>query len=397
MDQTQIKELNMRLTKLEESYFSLSAHLEGERVLRKVEDDKCRQICDFLAKQIIEIKEKQPNESFNEVFLSLKEELLNIIDRKIDSKILENKKQLELQYINNIEKINKTKTIDTLDNKKIDTEFNQYRYELNIINKKLEEINKIYDTKIKDMSKELENIHNINNSNILEKSDLITKINDLNVVLNKLEVEQKNELVKIKNSVKEELDIMNNNIESKINNIHIKNINNEHKNKNKNNNYDYDLNNIDNNLSLLKSDFDSLSSNYLKEINDLKKFLNKQDNAKNKEISNFEQHFLEEYENFTKFITDILNQNVDKLKSMNDYMNSDIEIIKNKNAYLEETLFKLRMDIYDSLENNVKYVLDKMHSYFDIQSESGKMSSNNDNNDNIENNQNNKIINVNKE
>jgi hypothetical protein len=58
-----------------------------------------------LAKQIIEIKEKQPNESFNEVFLSLKEELINTIDRKIDSKILENKKQLELQYINNIEKI----------------------------------------------------------------------------------------------------------------------------------------------------------------------------------------------------------------------------------------------------------------------------------------------------
>jgi hypothetical protein len=392
MDQTQTTELNMRLTKLEESYFSLSAHLEGERVLRKVEDDKCRQICDFLAKQIIEIKEKQPNESFNEVFLSLKEELINSIDRKIDSKILENKKQLELQYINNIEKINKNKAMDTLDSKKIDTEFNQYRYELNNINKKLEEINKIYDTKIKDMSKELENIHNTNNSNILEKSDLISKINDLNEVLNKLEIGQKNELVKIKNNIKEELDIMNNNIESKINNIHIKNINNEHK----NNNYDYDLNNIDNNLSLLKSDFDSLSSNYLKEINELKKFLNKQNNLKNKEISNFEQHFLEEYENFTKFITDILNQNVDKLKSMNDYMNSDIEIIKNKNAYLEETLLKLRTDIYDSLENNVKYVLDKIHSYFDVQSESGKMSSNNDNNDGIENNQK-KEINVNEE
>jgi hypothetical protein len=269
MDQTQTTELNMRLTKLEESYFSLSAHLEGERVLRKVEDDKCRQICDFLAKQIIEIKEKQPNESFNEVFLSLKEELINSIDRKIDSKILENKKQLELQYINNIEKINKNKAMDTLDSKKIDTEFNQYRYELNNINKKLEEINKIYDTKIKDMSKELENIHNTNNSNILEKSDLISKINDLNEVLNKIEIGQKNELVKIKNNIKEELDIMNNNIESKINNIHIKNINNEHK----NNNYDYDLNNIDNNLSLLKSDFDSLSSNYLKEINELKNFL----------------------------------------------------------------------------------------------------------------------------
>ena len=377
--------LNMRLTKLEESYFSLSAHLEGERVLRKVEDDKCRQLCDFLAKQIIEIKEKQPNESFKEVFLSLKEEFINIIDRKIDSIILENKKQLELQYINNIEKINKNKTSDILDNKKIDTEFNQYRFELNNLNKRLETIDKTYDTKIKDMSKLLENLHNNNNNYIVEKSDLLSKINDLNVGLNKLENKQKNEFNRIKNNVKDELDTINNNVESRINNIHIKNINNEQKNY-------YDLNDIDNNLTLLKSDFDSLSSNYLKEINELKKMLNRQNNLKNQEISNFEQHFIEEYENFTKFITDIVNQNVDKIKSMNDYMNSDIEIIKNKNEYLEETLLKMREDVFDSLEKNVKYVLDKIHSYLDMQS--GNISSSNNNN--IENNQN-KEINVNED
>ena len=34
--------INMRLTKLEEFYLSLAAHLEGERVLRKEEDDKCK-------------------------------------------------------------------------------------------------------------------------------------------------------------------------------------------------------------------------------------------------------------------------------------------------------------------------------------------------------------------
>ena len=97
--------------------------------------------------------------------------------------------------------------------------------------------------------------------------------------------------------------------------------------------------------------------------------MNKQNALKDKEISNFEQHILEEYENFTKFITNILNQNVDKVKSMNEYLNSDIEIIKNKNHYLEETLLKMREDVYDSLEKNV----------FDIQS--NNMSPNNENNE----------------
>ena len=138
-----------------------------------------------------------------------------------------------------------------------------------------------------------------------------------------------------------------------------------------------DLNAIDTNLSLLKDDFTSLSNNYLREIDELKKNLNKQNTLKDKEISNFEQHILEEYENFTKFITNILNQNVDKVKSMNEYLNSDIEIIKNKNLYLEETLLKMREDIYDSLEKNVKYVLDKIHSYLEAQNDN--IPSNNEN------------------
>ena len=57
-----------------------------------------------------------------------------------------------------------------------------------------------------------------------------------------------------------------------------------------------------------------------------------------------------------------MNKNIDKIKSMNDYINNDIEIIKNKNKYLEETLLKLREDVYDSIKQNIKYVLDKIHS-----------------------------------
>ena len=96
--------LNMRITKLEESYFSLSAHLEGERVLRKDEDDKCKQLCDFLAKEISELKGRDPMESLKEVFLSLKEELINSIDTKIESKILEQHNHLNHESISNEDK-----------------------------------------------------------------------------------------------------------------------------------------------------------------------------------------------------------------------------------------------------------------------------------------------------
>ena len=329
----------IRLTKLEESYYSLSAHLEGERTLRKLEDDKCKQLYDFLSKQILEIKEREPIKNFNEVFFNLKEELMNLIEMKIDSKILENKKQLEMQYINNIDKINLNKNLLS-DN--YDKEIKQNKYEIEKTNKTIETMNKTFDKKLEEISDQIKELYGFNQT-------LSNKIKEVDTILSSFQ----SDLNKIKKEVKKEIEEINNNINNKIYSIKNNII------YDKNNN---DLINIDNNLSLLKSDFDSLSNNYLKEIYNLKNDLNQQNELKEKEMENFEQHFITEYENFTKFITDILNQNTDKIKSMNDYMNSDIEIIKNKNKYLEETLLKLREDVYDSIKQNIKYVLDKIHT-----------------------------------
>ena len=329
----------IRLTKLEESYYSLSAHLEGERTLRKLEDDKCKQLYDFLSKQILEIKEREPIKNFNEVFFNLKEELMNLIEMKIDSKILENKKQLEMQYINNIDKINLNKNLLS-DN--YDKEIKQNKYEIEKTNKTIETMNKTFDKKLEEISDQIKELYDFNQT-------LSNKIKEVDTILSSFQ----SDLNKIKKEVKKEIEEINNNINNKIYSIKNNII------YDKNNN---DLINIDNNLSLLKSDFDSLSNNYLKEIYDLKNDLNQQNELKEKEMENFEQRFITEYENFTKFITDILNQNTDKIKSMNDYMNSDIEIIKNKNKYLEETLLKLREDVYDSIKQNIKYVLDKIHT-----------------------------------
>jgi len=50
-------DLIIRISKLEESFYSLSKHLDGERTLRKLEDDKIKQLYDYLSKQILELKE----------------------------------------------------------------------------------------------------------------------------------------------------------------------------------------------------------------------------------------------------------------------------------------------------------------------------------------------------
>ena len=338
--------INLRLTKLEEFYLSLSAHLEGERVLRKEEDEKCKQLCDLIAKQIIEIKETQPNESFTKRFSSMKEQFLNLIESKIDEKIIDNKNRIESQYIN-------IKAKDDSLYLKLEKEIESYKLELNNINKKIEIMEKTYSNKIKDISNKIQEINNSQNNLRIFNNDIMNKMNNINLKTNQIQAKLEKE---------KKLDIVNKfkNIENKLEYMNLIHKENEEKNN-------IDLNTINNNLDYLKNDFASLSENFMKEVEEMKNNINKQNILKNKEITNFEQHILGENENFTKFITNILNQNIDKIKSMNEFLNSDVEIIKNKSQYLEETLLKLREDIYDTLKKNSKYILDKMHSLFNFQ------------------------------
>ena len=336
--------INLRLIKLEEFYLSLSSHLEGERVLRKEGDEKCKELYDLIAKQIIEIKDNQSNESLTKRFDSFKNQFLNIIESKIDGKIIENKDRLEAQYIKN--KINEDSY-----NKKIESEFNNYKSELNNIDKRLELIENNYNKKLKGISDKISEIY-ANQKNLkIFNEDILNKINDINKKINLLQQDKKSD-ININKKIK--------NIENKLEDLVLINKENEEK-KN------IDLDSINNNLACLKSEFGSLSDNFFREIEDIKNNINNQNILKNKEINKFEQHLLGEYENFTKFVTDILNQNIDKIKSMNEYLNSDVEIVKNKNKYLEETLLKLREDIYDTLKKNSKYILDKMHSLFNLE------------------------------
>lgn len=350
--------INLRLTKLEEFSLSLSAHLEGERVLRKEEDEKCKELCDLIAKQVLEIKD-----SFSEERLALiQDQILNIVEAKLDEKMVESNNKIDAQYM-------ARKEDENILNKKIDAEFEHFKFEINNINKRLEFIENAINKDIKDIYSRIDEIGNNQNNLRLFNNDINNKINDLNEAINRIEQDKTIDDNKLKL------------IENKIKTITLSHKENQEKNNS-------DLNNINNNLSYLKKDFNSLSQNYMKEIEDIKNNLVKQNTLKSKEIAHFEQHMLSEYENFTKFITDLLNQSLDKTKSMNEYLNSDVEIIKNKNQYLEEAILKLRSEFYDSMDKNYKYILDKMNSLFNLQFNNTSY----DNDDNISDNEEKKIF-----
>ena len=352
-------DMNFRLTKLEEFCLSLSAHLEGERVLRKEEDQKCRQLYEIISNQIKEIKETQPNESFNKRFITLKDQLRNIIDSKIDEKMIENKNILENQYMN-------IKASEETIIKKQENVFNHYKFELNNLNKRIDLLENNYNKRINEISYQIEEITKIINNMKICNNDLNNRINEINNNMNKLD---KGDIRKIK--------ILENNI---------KDINLNYKEKEEKN--EIDLNNINENLSYLKNEIGSISEKYLNEIEEIKTNLINQKEIETKEMSNFEQHLLGEYENFTKFITNLLNKNIEKIKSMNEYLNSDVEIVKNKNKYIEETLLKLREDVFDSMDKNSKFILDKMKSHFNNQIgfKSINLENEKDNNEDINNN-----------
>ena len=328
-------DFGFRLTKLEEFCLSLSAHLEGERILRKEEDQKCKQLFEITAEQIKEIKETQPNESFIKRFASMKEQLINVIDSKIGEKMVELKNKLELDI-----KADEDSII-----KKQENVFNHYKFELNNLNKRIDLLENSVNKRIRDVSNKVEEISKLMKNLKIFNNNITNKINDINNRINRIEQE---EITKIK--------ILANNV---------KDINLNYKENEEKNNID--LNNINENLSFLKNEFASFSKKNISEFEEIKNNLSNQKEIDNNEIMNFEKHLLGEYENFTKFITDVLNQNIDKIKSMNEFLNSDIEIVKNKNKYIEETLLKLREEVYDTLNKNSSFILDKMKTHFNNQ------------------------------
>lgn len=334
MEDNHYSSLIQRINKVEELCLSLSTQLKGEIILRKDEDQKFSQLGDILTQQIYDIKNNSLGKNFNQQYEIFKKEICNVVDYKIK----------ELNGSNIKSKCSK------IDSKaKIPSESQT----LNNIFQKLKNIENIYDGKIAEVSKKIEDIeynNKILNNNI---NELYHKIEEINIILNNIKQNNFNENSVLNNEIEEKIHIIKLNIHDELKQL-------ETRQRESNS---LELNNLTCEMNYLKNDIKSLFDNYLNEIDKFKKITKEQNMINQKEISEFEQHILREFENFTKFESENINKCAGQIKTSHEFFDSDLNIIKNKTQYLEETVLKLREEIFESIENTDKYLIDKIHSY----------------------------------
>ena len=233
-------------------------------------------------------------------------------------------------------------------NNKINSEFVQYRTNLNEIKHNLNEFKKNYCSNneeiknnvttidkdisyIKETFEDISSRYNELENHIQYNNDIQMKCyNDLNCKLNELY-----------NTINEKQDQINN----------VKNFENIFNKK-----FD-DLNNLINNINscIQKNNFDLNNK-----IKTLKETLLNQINNQFEEINKFEQNMCNNFDKFKLKIYSILEQNTDEIKSICDYTNTDVNLLRNRNQYLEKTIDKLRNDVFDSIKESDNFMFKKI-------------------------------------
>ena len=233
-------------------------------------------------------------------------------------------------------------------NNKINSEFVQYRTNLNEIKHNLNEFKKNYCSNneeiknnvttidkdisyIKETFEDISSRYNELENHIQYNNDIQMKCyNDLNCKLNELY-----------NTINEKQEQINN----------VKNFENIFNKK-----FD-DLNNLINNINscIQKNNFDLNNK-----IKTLKETLLNQINNQFEEINKFEQNMCNNFDKFKLKIYSILEQNTDEIKSICDYTNTDINLLRNRNQYLEKTIDKLRNDVFDSIKESDNFMFKKI-------------------------------------
>ena len=117
------------------------------------------------------------------------------------------------------------------------------------------------------------------------------------------------------------------------------------------------------NVTEIKNKIQTVDDELNKKMRQLKETLIKQLNTQNKEIDHFETHILSEYENFMKIVRISNEENITKMKSYFEYSKEDVELIRNKNTYIENSVNKLRSDIYNTIQETEKFILSKFENF----------------------------------
>ena len=376
------EEIIERLKRLEHFTNTLSQQINNEIVERKIELDSYKKE-NYLAKNELKELKKSFERYDNLVEKNIKNTQYNIendvanknraLMEYIDTNLIKKEDILFLKeffkqkdYINNNHtkmqiflnkfdnefgnNFNESNDLNFNDknNNKINSEFVQYRTNLNEIKHNLNEFKKNYCSNneeiknnvttidkdisyIKETFEDISSRYNELENHIQYNNDIQMKCyNDLNCKLNELY-----------NTINEKQDQINN----------VKNFENIFNKK-----FD-DLNNLINNINscIQKNNFDLNNK-----IKTLKETLLNQINNQFEEINKFEQNMCNNFDKFKLKIYSILEQNTDEIKSICDYTNTDVNLLRNRNQYLEKTIDKLRNDVFDSIKESDNFMFKKI-------------------------------------
>ena len=376
------EEIIERLKRLEHFTNTLSQQINNEIVERKIELDSYKKE-NYLAKNELKELKKSFERYDNLVEKNIKNTQYNIendvanknraLMEYIDTNLIKKEDILFLKeffkqkdYINNNNakmqiflnkyenefgnNFNETNDLNFNDknNNKINSEFIQYRTNLNEIKHNLNELKKNYCSNNEEIK---------NNVSTIDKDISYIKetFEDISSRYNELEnhIQYNNDIqMKCYNDLNCKLNELYNNINEKQDQINnVKNFENIFNKK-----FD-DLNNLINNINscIQKNNFDLNNK-----IKTLKETLLNQINNQFEEINKFEQNMCNNFDKFKLKIYSILEQNTDEIKSICDYTNTDVNLLRNRNQYLEKTIDKLRNDVFDSIKESDNFMFKKI-------------------------------------
>ena len=351
-----VQKLFQKISKLEASNENLSQLLNNEIVQRQNLEKHTLTTNEAFSGQLNALKGSFDH--FGDVIKNnmekLKTDILEDVHKKntefvslIENNMKSNNKNSPFNIKLNEEIEEKFKRIEEM----INNEFNQYRNELNtnVINseynsKKLDEIISKFSNDLTELQKQ---IQIINNENEQLKTFRIQTISEIN--------KMKDNNIQKDNSYE--------NFVKKMDNILLEL-------SSKIRNYDDLFRNQINNYELMKNEID----NELKEMNNNIKKNNKEiiENNKNKidnynkEIEHFENHIFNEHDKFVKFIQNYCNEQNSSMKKLFDYTNEDIDILKSKTENLENSLNKLRTDIFKGINETEEFLEKKYDSLLQV-------------------------------
>jgi hypothetical protein len=214
---------------------------------------------------------------------------------------------------------------------------------------------------------EMNNTHNIINSMSIKVEYIETRMKELTAKINTSFVSLQNELSNSKNAIerlqqskqtttqnfRDFYDDFTKHVQHLANcesslNCFIASTNEKHR------NYDDILLNHNNNFTLLQNEmnahFREVNTNLTNKINEIKSITETALTKNNKELDNFEQHFMNEYNSFTSHLQNKLNTFNNNNKKLLQYNNTELDVLKEKHMYMDNTISKMKIELLNNTQ-----------------------------------------------